>query len=444
MEKRKLRRKQMLTDSVDSFKEGDLKQEIARRTSPFFIVEDVFFNNSNFVTNSPFREFMISLVHFIVVALPAVPLITVSIVYWNSRIKWTDPDVPDKYNIPAPSLALLIICLVYLIIALIKLFIYYINYDVNRFHIIPRKVFRIIYFAALIIISFGSLAYVLLIIMWIILGSFVNTDQVLPYLIAVGALFLHAIIFASGKAKIVRAINKQLDEELNGFLRDLGVAGYIPLILAPEEKKPGEGDEKEATSSNLRKSSRKSKAEAKKSEDGSEKDEGDEDEDDGDDDDDDGVFAQMITAATSEGSKATKEEMKIETQKYKIIKGVLNKHVMAILNEMGLSAKRIVGAVLVAVTTLGIFFVFLFIGFESFAGTGTGGTAVKSGLTAVVGLVMSKGSGESDDEQTLQIRSNQLVKQIMRKLKLKKAEIKHEIDISLADYQKSRQVGTKK
>jgi len=128
----------------------------------------------------------------------------------------------------------------------------------------------------------------------------------------------------------------------------------------------------------------------------------------------------------------TPEEMKEQMKKYKIIKKkILNKNVLAVLNEMGLSAKKILGAILAAITTLGIFFVFLFIGFESFQSTDAGGTAIKSGLTAVVGLIMSKGSGESSDEQTMQIRSNQLVKQIMKKLKLKKDDIKKEIELTL-------------
>jgi len=132
-------------------------------------------------------------------------------------------------------------------------------------------------------------------------------------------------------------------------------------------------------------------------------------------------------------ASVTDAEMKEQMREFKIIKKILNKNVMIVLNDMGLSAKKILGAIIAAVATLGVFFVFLFIGFESFAGNGAGSTAVKSGLTAVVGLIMSKGSGESGDEQTLQIRSNQLVKQIMKRLKLKKEDIKKEIELNLPE-----------
>jgi len=424
----------MLLGNANSFDEKELRQEIAKRTSPFFIVEDMFFNNSNFVTNSYFREFMVSLVHFIVVGIPAIPLIVVAVVYWNSHIKWTDPDVPNKYIIPQESLAALIIALIYTIIALIKLFIYYINYNVNRRHIIPRAAFRLIYYIALIIVSFASLTYVLLVILWIVLGSFVNPDTVLPYLIAVGAIFLQAILFAAGKTKLLKSVKKQLDEELIGFIKDLGI--HIPAIHGVEKKS---SEEEKQVATKKRTTLRKSNVETKKiepktptpHEDKKDEDKKDEEDREGDGDEED-TEEEEVEALFGNAS-VTDAEMKEQMREFKIIKKILNKNVMVVLNDMGLSAKKILGAIIAAVATLGIFFVFLFIGFESFAGNGAGSTAVKSGLTAVVGLIMSKGSGESGDEQTLQIRSNQLVKQIMKRLKLKKEDIKKEIELNLPE-----------
>jgi len=111
---------------------------------------------------------------------------------------------------------------------------------------------------------------------------------------------------------------------------------------------------------------------------------------------------------------------------------VIENNINKTLKHNGLTPLKIFGAIVISLAILGIFFVFLFLGFESFQGIGgAGSTTIKSGLTAIVGYITTVFSESSDDKS--KDWKDLIIKRIMKYFKSKRDKIKESIATMITD-----------
>jgi len=518
------------------------------------------------LSNRYIRDFVIALLHFcVVIVLPIIPMIVFATVYWQSRVSWTSLENDPNSYIPLTCIIIYSICGVYVIIALTELFIYYINVPVlpedskdnkdNKKNkcFFSRHYFRVVYYITLTIMVFGSLVYINVVILWITLGSFLNPDRILPYLIAIGALIGSAVAFAQSKYELLQSILREVEDQIKKFISTIieeigkevkkiteNVENSVKKVTAKVETGVNfvSGEVKDLSSSigkeadniteitkklspsstvtnltddfntkiqeslkkpteilnnftsqisNLASQLNSLTAQVNQNVDNRTANIGNSD--------NSTSFGDTINNTFSEGksivenardfkdhlktvikdkkvlailevflenpkvilaldSLGKKMNLNLDISKFEELKDtdeekfehlvtsykklgeklqlVIENNINKTLKYHGLTPLKIFGAIVISLAILGIFFVFLFLGFESFQGIGgAGSTTIKSGLTAIVGYITTVFSESSDDKS--KDWKDLIIKRIMKYFKSKRDKIKESIVTMITD-----------